>query len=446
METDYPDLEGDEARRQIWLCDVPLAATHHLRGVINTGKPIPHEAMEKYEIPVVASVLKLYLLELPDSLVSSHVYEIVKTIYTSTAPNTSESARITVIQSTLGQLRLANIATLDAIITHFSRLIELTSADDSYVTQLANTLAPCILRPKQENSLSMAEKFSVRLVRDLFAHKNAIFGELKRQSSLTHTNSGAQRPRAISTDESRRREHFEERQRAIIAAAETRGRAASPMRSAFGEASGFSPTAHRRDRSASAQTRFPVAAPGSTPVDRRNRASLEVPASPQRANTGAQSPPKSNGTPLAVHMEQEAIPRTRERSDTNGTTIVTPGAGEEMPDYMAHATTTDGEFETGAAGSVTSTTSEVEKRNSLSRSGVTRPFRKATGGLQRQSLIAKRDSLSKRDSVGSVATNSSIPTSVVAQLAGEVVESPVNVEAEQEEARGVELVDKPMDD
>lgn len=62
---DYPDLEGDEARRNIWLVDVPLAATHHLRHAINTGKAIPREVLERYEIPIVASALKLYLLELP---------------------------------------------------------------------------------------------------------------------------------------------------------------------------------------------------------------------------------------------------------------------------------------------------------------------------------------------------------------------------------------------
>lgn len=67
---DYPDLEGDEARRGIWLVDVPLAATHHLRNTINTGKAIPREVLERYEIPIVASALKLYLLELPGTFFS----------------------------------------------------------------------------------------------------------------------------------------------------------------------------------------------------------------------------------------------------------------------------------------------------------------------------------------------------------------------------------------
>lgn len=63
--TGYPELEGDEARRAIWLYDVPLAATHHLRDLLNNSKVDYREVLEKYEIPIVASVLKLYLLELP---------------------------------------------------------------------------------------------------------------------------------------------------------------------------------------------------------------------------------------------------------------------------------------------------------------------------------------------------------------------------------------------
>jgi hypothetical protein len=75
LDNHYPDLEGDEARRGIWLVDVPLVQTHNLRAAINTGRTFPHEVLEKYDIPIVASVLKLYLLELPgksSSLVVSY--------------------------------------------------------------------------------------------------------------------------------------------------------------------------------------------------------------------------------------------------------------------------------------------------------------------------------------------------------------------------------------
>lgn len=309
LDNHYPDLEGDEARRGIWLVDVPLAATHHLRNSINTGKAIPRETLERYEIPIVASALKLYLLELPDSLVSSQVYEIIKTIYSTPDSSTSPEARISVLQNTLGQLRLANIATLDAITTHFTRLIELTSAEEPFVAALAQNLAPCILRPRTENSLTMHERHSYRLIRDLFAHKEAIFGELKRASSHAHNaaataggKSSAPRLRAISTDESNRRANVEARNRAIA----SRSRAASPAPPTNGRT-------HRRDRSAGpAETRFPIHPTSSPPASaadsqRRKavRASLEVP-----DGTGSPVVEKQNSTAAESnnHIPESAVP------------------------------------------------------------------------------------------------------------------------------------------
>ncbi|KXJ93158.1 hypothetical protein Micbo1qcDRAFT_161105 [Microdochium bolleyi] len=293
----YPDLEGDEARRGVWLAEVPLAQVHRLRNRVNNGRAFTMDVFNDFDVPTVANLLKLYLLELPDSLVSSHVYEIVRTIYT-TQNDSSDEARVSVLQQTLSQLRLTNIATLDACMNHFTRLIELTSADEQYVQDLATSLAPCILRPRADTSLTMEEKHAYRLVRDLFVHKDAIFSELKRMSSLSHSSSvgsgSSNRPRAISTDESNRRAHMEERQRALLEKAgngSTRGRDRSPAPS----------PRHRRDRSTGGpETRFPVAVQTSPTSgnDRHrsslgatlNRNSLEVPDGP-----GAGSVDASNG-------------------------------------------------------------------------------------------------------------------------------------------------------
>ncbi|KAM0721687.1 hypothetical protein Q7P37_002612 [Cladosporium fusiforme] len=474
LDNQYPELEGDEARRKIWLVDVPLGATHHLRGLLNTGKPVPQALLDKYEVPIVASVLKLYLLELPDSLVSSHVYEIVKTIYSSTAQTASESARVQVIQSTLGQLRLANIATLDAIVSHFARLIELTNADEAYVTQLTGILAPCILRPKQETGLSMTEKYNVRLLRDLLAHKDSIFGELKRQSSLAHSSSGATRPnRAISTDESSRRENMIERQRAIAAATQSqsqglqrsnsnRSRQPSPgpsTRVPLPEVSG-----HRRDRSRGPETRFPISTGSVTsPTENRvmspssasTRLSLEVPLSPPmtrqtqptttqesppsqlRNSTEApetpETPPKSNGS---LHQPPPAEPSadekdsTRARSDTGSSLrSYTPlGISQADTDSSSSPTTT-------VSDSQSNRDSVPAKRDSLTRSGAARGQfqRKGTGSLQRQSV---QSVMSKRDS-----------NAPIASTPENFVQSPVDVQSGEPEpaSKGVQLEDKPMD-
>jgi len=61
----YPDLEGDEARRGVWLVEVPLGQTHKLRNLVNNGKPPSMDVFSEFDVPTVASLLKLYLLELP---------------------------------------------------------------------------------------------------------------------------------------------------------------------------------------------------------------------------------------------------------------------------------------------------------------------------------------------------------------------------------------------
>ncbi|KAM0470243.1 hypothetical protein ACHAPX_010031 [Trichoderma viride] len=305
LDNHYPDLEGDEARRGVWLLDVPLAQTHKLRAKINDGKPVPPEVFDEFDIPTVASLLKLYLLELPDSLVSTHVYEIIRTIYTTPATDSSEASRVAVLQQTLSQLRLTNIATLDACMNHFTRLIDLTSADEEYVAALAAHLAPCILRPRTETSLTMEEKHASRLVRDLFAHKDPIFTELKRMSTLNHTISvTTNRPRAISTDESNRKNLMEERNRALLEkASASRSRATSPAPG---------PRGHRRERSSGGpETRFPIQTSPTTASDRHRsslgslnaikRSSLEVP-----GPDGSTSPPDAtNGSPLKSEIDGE---------------------------------------------------------------------------------------------------------------------------------------------
>ncbi|TVY45298.1 Rho-GTPase-activating protein [Lachnellula occidentalis] len=382
LDNRYPDLEGDEARRSVWLVEVPLTQTHRIRDALNTGKPFNLETLEPFEIPIIASVLKLYLLELPDSLVSSHVYEIMKTIYSTPASESTDSTRISVIQNTLSQLRLANIATLDALMTHFTRLIELTSADETYVAALASALGPCILRPKTETSMTMEEKYSYRLIRDLFAHKVAIFSELKRASSLTHSISVDTRPRAVSGDESNRKANMEARARAIAAAG--RGRAASPAPS---------PRGHRRDRSSGGpETRFPIASPTSSDHPRATRGIAQTAAARQSLEV-----PSEQTTPTAAEPTKEAAAPLQ--NVTNGASDTPHTSATYIPGMD------DGLGEIG-----------IEKRNSLGRAA---PASAARGrkpvGLARMSMDQ-----SKRNSVASSGSDG-----------GRV---------------GVVLTDKPMDD
>ncbi|CAK7235846.1 Rho-GTPase-activating protein 8 [Sporothrix bragantina] len=419
----YPDLEGDEARRNVWLIEVPLYQVHKLRAKVNHGKTFSPQVLQEFDIPTIASLLKLYLRELPDSLVSSHVYEIIRTIYQQTpagdAPD--DAHRVPVLQQTLSQLRLTNIATLDACMNHFTRLIELTSADETYVAALATTIAPCVLRPRVESSLTMEERHAYRLVRDLFAHKDAIFSELKRLSALTHSSSlkrpsggaalgpggpaamggpggaaGGNRPRAISTDESNRKAHMEERTRALLEKANgSRSRATSPAPS---------PRAgtHRRDRSIGGpETRFPIQTSPTSSADRHRQ---------------------SIGPILGVKRSSLEVPGDGSTATSNGAPAVDLSSASGGPMGLdASAMPADG----------TSPGSPADRRNSVNRNST-----RFVGGRRMAPLVAGTGATSA--TAGSVAA----PVAGASGTSGSVDESGNHRHSQH----AVTLVDRPMED
>ena len=258
----------------------------------------------------------------------------------------------------------------------------------------------------------MNEKYSYRLLRDLLAHHDPIFGELKRASSQAQRQAteataakdrGRQRNTSITTDESGRRLAEEERRQAI----KDRSRAASP---APGDRRSI-----RRERSphrlsGGPDTRFPVAvkAPLPSPVaaasagsptsgGRARTQSLEVPGSQDNSPVGVVAP-----TPAAPSADHAAQARP------NGA----PAAAANLGAYSAVAP--------AAAGADIG--DGTVRHDSFGRSAVRVP-RKEPGSGPRQSLYG-----SSRASAGSL-------KDIVAQQ-----------QQQQPDHRGVELVDRPMDD
>ncbi|BFZ55672.1 Rho-GTPase-activating protein 8 [Savitreella phatthalungensis] len=154
MDEHYPDLPDDDGRRRVWLRNVPLHFTYELRSKLNSSTTIDPAILESYDPAIVASVLKLYLLELPDAPI----------------PALSDSAEGIVEE--LAGLRLSNIATLDALMTHWSRLVELTNAPEEYKQAWAQHLAPCLTRRH--------DKAAQRFLLELLNRKQEIFTALKK--------------------------------------------------------------------------------------------------------------------------------------------------------------------------------------------------------------------------------------------------------------------------
>lgn len=185
LNDEYPVMENDEERLAVWTEQVPLKKTHELRREINDGKPIKPEVLAKYPAPVVASVLKLYLLELPYAVINSMYYELIKQTYIDYPTEVFLPDRIADINNIFGRMRVPQIAVLDALTKHLARLMEIAKPGQEYRDKLASALAPCLLRPPKQTAITLSDRHPQRLMHDLIEHRKEIVTELKRKNSGT---------------------------------------------------------------------------------------------------------------------------------------------------------------------------------------------------------------------------------------------------------------------
>jgi hypothetical protein len=68
------------------LCQVPLPSQHQLREVLNNlpqDSPVPEGALATYDAPLLASLVKLWLLELDPPLALWDGWDTIKSLYPS---------------------------------------------------------------------------------------------------------------------------------------------------------------------------------------------------------------------------------------------------------------------------------------------------------------------------------------------------------------------------
>ncbi|AMD20183.1 HDL561Wp [Eremothecium sinecaudum] len=203
MDQVYPTMENDVERTTVWTAPVKLQLTHQLRKLLNDKPPTSDE--EILEIlnsanatpSLVTSVLKVYLLELPTALIPDELYDVMKSLYAefpqlppdeevNKEQEAIDSQRIKCIINTFTTLSKPRIATLDAITSHFYRLItilKMSSSESSkalakdLAIKVSQEFANCILHVK----LLDGNDLGFKIFYDLLSHKE-VFGDLKKNA------------------------------------------------------------------------------------------------------------------------------------------------------------------------------------------------------------------------------------------------------------------------
>ncbi|KAH9267246.1 hypothetical protein BASA84_000788 [Batrachochytrium salamandrivorans] len=172
-----------------WMLPITnLTTVMALRNELDSGK-VKESTLRKYPVCTIINVLRIYLMELPNSVCSNDLYEPLKLLYLSKYDDLG-TMRFNSLRSLLATMSSAHFHTLTFFISYIRTLVSGIDPADSRITDLSISLGPYILRPEIENSVSVHDKHRGRLVRDLLVHYDDIISA----DILSATNSAEDLP------------------------------------------------------------------------------------------------------------------------------------------------------------------------------------------------------------------------------------------------------------
>ncbi|KAJ9091822.1 hypothetical protein QFC19_008935 [Naganishia cerealis] len=163
LEMKYSEVP-DELQRKSWIFLVDLRETHELRERINDPRvPLADmlDEVAKFNAPVIAATVKLWLLELNPPVCGYDAYEACKTIYAKRGDATSSERLSSAISDIMSRLSGVQILILDTLFAHLQALVQNTKteeADEVFITKLALSLGRDLYHHRQEIFAPLVER------------------------------------------------------------------------------------------------------------------------------------------------------------------------------------------------------------------------------------------------------------------------------------------------
>ncbi|GJN92015.1 hypothetical protein Rhopal_005043-T1 [Rhodotorula paludigena] len=174
----------DAERRKAWLYEVPLAAQHQLRSILNSPSTLALPASEltavvaPFDLPILCATLKLWLLELEVPVVTFSAYDELRAVYPGRTAKEGGEVTDEKVAGVLGKMPRVHFETLRAIIDHLTNLISATKTDEplsTYVHKLSLSLSRPLLRPRIETALTLDDRFPSVFLSTLLTHSSSLF-------------------------------------------------------------------------------------------------------------------------------------------------------------------------------------------------------------------------------------------------------------------------------
>ncbi|ORE15943.1 Rho GTPase activation protein, partial [Rhizopus microsporus] len=162
------NLEAEE-KHLVWITSLPLDRVHAARDQINQQYPvISQELLESYDVLLIASLIRLYLMELPECLLTFELYEPCKIIYSN---QQDTETRLVSVSKLLTTLPTPNYHMCKVLFSHLNKLCD----DQTLSRRFAHSFGYVLLRPQVESKVSTFERHPYRLIQDLIEHYDSIF-------------------------------------------------------------------------------------------------------------------------------------------------------------------------------------------------------------------------------------------------------------------------------
>ncbi|CDR47324.1 RHTO0S14e02168g1_1 [Rhodotorula toruloides] len=186
----------DAERRKSWLYETPLSAQHALRSLLNNPSNValpPSDLaalLEPFDLPLICSVVKLWLLELEQPPLTWSAYEELRSLYGARhviadcqdgeQEKEEDEKRRNELAKVVGKLPKVHFEVLRAVVSHLSQLVESTTTSEPLPTylhklSLSLSLSRPLLRPKTTTALNLDDRFPASVITDLVTSSSTIF-------------------------------------------------------------------------------------------------------------------------------------------------------------------------------------------------------------------------------------------------------------------------------
>ncbi|ORX61931.1 hypothetical protein DM01DRAFT_1403664 [Hesseltinella vesiculosa] len=174
------DTMQDHDRSKLWVHPHPLRTIHKVRNELNgfTQIPITMHTLNNYDVSILSSVLWLYLLELPEPLTTSELYDTVKLLYAGSTHHDVVNTHLSSVGNLMATLPAANYELIKALLYHFQKFLASINDDKLRArTQqsLIHRFAPVFARSDASSNQHRHDRHPVRFLKDLLNHADAIF-------------------------------------------------------------------------------------------------------------------------------------------------------------------------------------------------------------------------------------------------------------------------------